>query len=181
MYAKLVNIKLPWGIDAALIAVFFMALGVVFKNIKAAELLVNLTKKSALLILAASLVLNVLFTYLNWRILKRTVGMWSNNYGNLAYFILAALFGIVIILCLSKIICIESICQIGNKSLFYYGVHTIILEAFSYGMRYVPRIDNFFIAFVCSILLIVLTTLILKAMYPYYNRLYNGVLEKVFK
>ena len=111
LYAKFVNIKLPWGIDAALVAVFFMALGIVFKNTKGTDLLVNLTKKSALLILAASLVLNALFTYLNWRILKRTVGMWSNNYGNLVYFILAALFGIVIILCFSKIVCITVFCK----------------------------------------------------------------------
>lgn len=171
LYATFVDIKLPWGLDASFVAVFFMTLGMIVKKQNIIE------KLKSNIYIAISLVLSILFAYLNYTVLGRTVGMWSNNYGNLIYFILGALSGIIFIVCLTQKKSNEYLQDIGRNSIFYYGIHIIILEATGYFTKFIPLLWNDIVAFVASVCLLVFTVFVLKRLYPLYKGIYDKILN----
>ena len=178
LYCTYIDIKLPWGIDAAFIAVFFMAMGTILRQ----KLLCNFKNYKMMVgIGIVSFFINIIFALLNYKVLNRTVGMWSNNYGNLVYFILGAVSGIIVTIVISQFLKLKFIQNIGKHSIFYYGLHIIILEASSYITHYIPMFSNDIVAFTVSTALVILTIIILNFLHPYYEKLYNRISYKCFK
>lgn len=178
LYCTKVNKPLPWGIDAAFVAVFFMAIGNMLRTYLVGDES-RASKPKLFMILFINLVLTILFAYLNFTVQGRTVGMWSNSYGNILFFLLGALSGILTIVSFSKILNIRFVTDIGENSIFYYGIHIIILEALTFFTRFVPNIGNKVVDLVVTIVLLLITIVILKILYPFYKRIFNYVLKFV--
>ncbi len=170
-YCEFVDVKLPWGVDAAVVAASFMLLGAVLKNKLMND---NFGQTRGLVVVGVtSLGVNIVFAYLNYTVLGRTVGMWSNNYGNLFYFAGGAVSGIGFIICIARLIHCTAIRDVGTHSIFYYGLHIILVEALAYVMRYVPGLSHQAIAFVVCTMEMVLVLAILKCVFPVYDRFYR--------
>ncbi len=172
-YCEFIDIKLPWGMDAAVVASFFMILGAVLKD----KLMNDNFGQTKGFIAAAAVALgvNVVFAYLNYVALGRTVGMWSNHYGNLFYFTGGAISGIVFIICIARLIRCTVIQDIGIHSIFYYGLHIILVEALAYVLWRIPGISYQVVAFVVCTMEVILVLVILKCVFPLYDRLYQYI------
>ncbi len=170
LYCTYIDIKLPWSIDAAFVAVFFMTIGCVFRP----ELLtMTAAGKKSLCLGGGMLLLNIVFTVLNYRILGRSTGMWSNNYGSLVYFVLAAASGIALIIIISGYIKLSPIKAIGSHSIYYYGLHILIVELFNTYASKLPYVnEGGLAAFAAATAVMVITLFILSLGYGLYNRIY---------
>ena len=115
-------------------------------------------------------VITCIFAYLNYLVLGRTVGMWSNNYGNLLYFLGGAVSGIASTVCLSKCVKSKVIQDIGKNSIFHYGMHIILLEISAYVTRYIPGTSYDIIAFTVSTVLVIVVLAVLNRLYPFYQK-----------
>lgn len=166
LYCTYIDIKLPWGIDAAFIAVFFMVVGNIFRDKLRMDFMPN---RWTLALGVGSGVLSILFTILNYRILGRTVGMWSNNYGNLFYFLGGAFCGITLTVIVAQFVNFSVVQKIGQNSIFYYGMHTLVLQALYYIVMHIPGLSLNVFAMAVSTCMVIATLLILKLMYPYYE------------
>ncbi len=110
------------------------------------------------------------FAYLNYLVLGRTVGMWSNNYGNLLYFLGGAVSGIISTVCLSKCVKNKVIEYIGKNSIFYYGMHIVLLEIGAYVTQYIPGISYDIIAFTVSTAFVIVVLAVLNQLCPLYMK-----------
>lgn len=175
-YCEYVDIKLPWAIDAALVAVFFMTIGCVFQT--GWKKALNSNKKYIVCVIAFAV--NIMCTYLNWRILGRTVGMWSNNYGNLIYFLGGAISGIVFAMCISNIFSIESIRSVGKNSIFYYGTHILVVEVLSIFVTRIPGIQNEVVGFIVTTGMVIIILMLLRLFLPIYKKIYDVSVKRCF-
>lgn len=177
LYCTFIDVKLPWGIDAAFVAVFFMYWGCVLRS-----LIRSVEKKSVWLFAGVvSLLLNIVFCYLNYTVLGRSVGMWSNNYGNFLYFLIAAAFGILFIISVTHLVSCNPIEEIGQNSIYYYGTHIILVE-FLY--MFVSKIrgvgTNTTVSFIVSIAIVNVVVLALKRCLSLYNNIQMRILNLAF-
>lgn len=123
IYCRYVDVKLPWAVDASFIAVFFMGLGYIMKD------MLNKIDYRYM----AFIIINVLFGNLNYKTMWYRCDMYYNWYGNGLFYILSAVSGIIFIISVSKLINKAAVLQaIGKNSLYYYGVHKIILDIIAY-------------------------------------------------
>lgn len=122
---------------------------------------------------------NTLFTGLNYKVLHRAVGMWSNNYGNCILFVLASVSGIGFIILLSNCFNIKILEKIGSKSIYYYGLHLLILNRLCGYMLRLPHMDNWGGALMVSILSVYITLFILDCLYIIYERLYLYITKRI--
>ena len=177
LYCTYIDIKLPWGIDAAFVAVGFMAVGNLFR----ANLMCDFHDTRMLgLTMVISLIVNVIFVYLNHELLHRTVGMWSNNYGNLIFFLLESLSGILFTIAATNLAKCKLIKRIGHNSIYYYGIHILLVESICSFAVKIPGVRNsVVISFFVSILVMIVILAILTWLYPSYERIYNFLIKKV--
>lgn len=127
-YCNNIGVKLPWGIDAAFIALLFVILGHLYAEVAKNQSQLN-DKKRLVVCIAGGGICNIIFTYLNYKHMSMSIDMWGNRYGNPVFFLLEALGGIVFIIAVSKLIHMRWISRIGKNSLIYYGVHIVLVEA----------------------------------------------------
>jgi len=136
IYCEYIDIKLPWGIDASLIASSYIIIGYLFK-----ETMMNIFKKIEQLGFLF-IIPNVIFAFVNYKILGRTIGMWSNNYGNFLYFVLSAVSGIIFIVWIcNRIKSLKFVLDIGEHSIVYYGIHIIFIEIFKICISKIPELN----------------------------------------
>ncbi len=184
IYALYIDIKLPWAVDAAFVAVFFMITGWLVSPFihKFIENYVKIkNKKHSISILCISILflsVNLLFSYLNYCILNRTVGMWSNAYGNILYFVIASLTGILFIVTISNFIKIRCLAYIGKNSIFYYGIHIIFVEIIEIFAKKFPGLENTPIAFAVTTAIMIFVLIILRILCPVYIKLYEKIIKK---
>ena len=170
LYCTYVNIKLPWSIDAAFVAVFFMTAGNVLRE--------HLLKKASVRIYIAGgvcLVVNIVFAYLNYRVLGRSVGMWSNNYGNFVFFICGAASGIVFVRAVTDAVRLRPLIFLGKNSIYYYGLHIMLVELFTKLILKTGMINNV-TAFCFATAEVAVVLVILSLGLGYYKKLYNGII-----
>lgn len=182
LYSTRIGKELPWSLDAALVAVFFMAIGNVFSE-KLMDLernhCVRFNMKNVLTALIA-IVGSLLFSWCNYGILDRAVGMWSNNYGDFWYFILGVVGGIAITVIFCNACHISFLKQIGKNSIFYYGIHGLFVERFSRIFRQFPGADgNGGLAFLYATVMVAVILLILGALLPAYQTCYQRTTDAV--
>lgn len=179
LYCTYIDIKLPWGIDAAFVAVFFMTLGALLRD----KLIKTFNCKGKLILTAvAALAVNLIFTFLNYRVLGRTVGMWSNNYGNFFFFLIAALSGIVFVIAVTNLVSVSIVRKIGSGSIYYYGTHIILVDLLTMFMRRIPGVgSNDIVSMVISTVTVAAVLCVLYITYPLYERFYIWVKGKLVK
>lgn len=176
LYSTRIGKELPWSLDAALVAVFFMTIGNVFS-----EKLMNLERNHCVrfnmknvLIALIAIVGSLLFSWRNYDILDRAVGMWSNNYGDFWYFILGVVGGIAITVLFCNACHISFLKQIGENSIFYYGIHGLFVERFSRIFRQFPGVDgNGGLAFLYATIMVAAILIILGLLLPAYKTCYR--------
>lgn len=174
-YCSYIDIKIPWGVDAALVAVFFMAIGYIFQ-----DKIIDFKPKLPLIIGGgvAALVVNIIFAYLNYRVMGRTIGMWSNAYGTLPYFIISAFLGIAFTILVSNLINFKEIKIIGRHSIFYYGIHILFVQLLVQIIGKFISIENDIVAFVLSTAVVLIVLVALRILYPLYSKFYGVIIEK---
>lgn len=116
-YSSKVKIILPWGLDAAFVAIIFM--GLAYVNQEFWKL--RVVGKKALLV---GLLVNIIFTYFN----KPIIDMWGGTYGNFLYFLLQSGGGIIFAVAFSKMFSNKIIQNIGRNSIYYYGIHVVVIN-----------------------------------------------------
>ena len=176
LYCTYINLKLPWGVDAAFIAVFFMEIGVIGQKYLCKKFG---SYKKLIIIGICAFIVNLTFCIANYKIMDHTVGMWSNNYGNLLYFLAESFAGIVFIISLSNIVQIKLVSELGRNSIYYYGFHILILNVLSKFALKTIKIENDVVAFLVCTLLVVITLGLLRIVFPLYNKLYKFTLKVI--
>lgn len=176
LYCEYIDIKLPWGIDAAFIAVFFVALGYLFKGKLNKEITIS---GQTILMGAIALIINIVFAYLNNKVLGRTVGMWSNNYGNLLFFLIAAIMGIVFVVILSNIVRFKFVRKIGKNSIYFYGLHVVLIELMDILVEHFVKETGTIMNFLISTVIMIVVVLILYLGIDIYNVVYNKAVKRV--
>lgn len=122
MYAALIGIVLPWGIDAALVVTLFVYAGYALKDrIIETVHLVNCKRRIVILLAIVALILNISFNVMNMVSLSECVDMYFMRYGNPFLYIVSAFFGI----CFVVLCCSLYSDDKGNKLLSYIGQNTI--------------------------------------------------------
>lgn len=117
--------RLPWSIDIALTAVVFYGIGYIFKE--KLDKLTDFTANKNLAAVIPFVILSIVFCFVNGR-----VDMYSNYYGNILFYYLSALSGIIFVITLCK-----KIPQ--NKLLQYIGKNTIVILGLSSVSLFVIR------------------------------------------
>lgn len=172
LYSTRIGKELPWSLDAALVAVFFMTIGNAFsEKLMNLELhhCVRLNIKTILVALIA-ITGSILFSWCNYGVLDRAVGMWSNNYGSFLFFILGVVSGVAITIIFCNACHISFLKQIGENSIFYYGIHGMFVERLSKIFCQFPGADgNGGMAFVYATIMVAIILAILSLMVPAYK------------
>lgn len=140
LFCNVLQIKfLPWSIDAALLVVIFLIISSLLREYINWG---NLLHSNLLLILCIPL--SIIFTILNYRYLgNHRVDIYESNYGNFAYFYIAAFAGIYIILNISKRLnSIKVLSYLGRNSIIIYVTHYIYLAFGFQIVKFIPIIYN---------------------------------------
>lgn len=117
------NIKgLPWSIDVAFSMIIFYGLGAYFKDFVLAN--EKITAKSITLLSGISIIASLIITLIYH--LNDEAKVYVNQMGNYFLFFIGALAGIILIICLMKMI---SMFFKENKLILYIGQNTLIILA----------------------------------------------------
>lgn len=182
LYCNFIDQKLPWGLDAAVVAAAFVILGYLIKKLCWEKLH---TSKAFSMFGFVSLIINIPFTILNYKVLSRTVGMWSNAYGNILYFLIAALSGtaFIIWLCM-KIPFGKVISNIGKNSLIYYGIHIVFVQFLMIVIRKFASeqmLNQEIYQLIFGTVIVIVTVIIVNFLCPIFKKIFlliNGLFEK---
>lgn len=170
-YCRFIDVKLPWAMDAAPIAAFFMILGQLFRD-TIAEL-----RKWGLLFIVP----NILLGFVNEHLFHIRVDMWANDYGDLVLFILSAVSGIIFSVSLMQMIHSRLLTYIGRYSLYYYGLHFIVIELVNMLLdKFVDRgiKGSSMIALAITMVLVIV---LLNRIPEYLNKCVNAFCNRVIK
>ncbi|MGG4216319.1 acyltransferase family protein [Paenibacillus sp. FSL L8-0638] len=118
-YSELSKVRLPWFIDASFTALVFFGVGFIFKTHN--DFIEKRISRYNTEILIGSALLLYIFSKLNSKL--SSVDMFGLVYHNYFYYYLAAFFGIIFCIVISKIIN-------QSKSLSFIGKTTILIFAF---------------------------------------------------
>lgn len=96
LYADKIGKALPWGLDAALVVIFFLYAGYVFKQICLSSWMNGKQKDifKYAIIGVGLLFVNIIFNNYNMKLIGDNADMYSLRYGNEIIYILSALAGI---------------------------------------------------------------------------------------
>ncbi len=175
LYSSYISVKLPWGCDAALVAVFFLACGHFFVmeqkkyNIKYNSFYISLC--------IITLILTIIFSQINLKYSGEIVGMYKGHYGNYIYFILGSISGIIFICTTSYLISsiYETLSSIGQFSLYYYGTHNIPLDIVLLFANKIIKNMNFNINILISLSITIIILIILRLLLPLYLYINNKI------
>ena len=123
LYSKIFEVTLPWAIDASLVATPIMILGYLCARN-------NYFIKKLFVSAFGGLIVNILLTFINYKISGVRVDMWGNQYGVAVLFVFESITGIISLISFAKLL--ENtkgkiLQNIGKKSLYIYGIHSSIL------------------------------------------------------
>ena len=133
IYWRFCGIPLVWNFDVTLIAVGFIGFGHLLRLLKE-----PLKKANTWLMILLLCAVHLLFTVLN----NDAVNMYENKYGNILFFIFAAVAGSLFFIFLSQKIRENNLLQmIGKRSLILYCLHTMLYTALSVASRLLFHFD----------------------------------------
>lgn len=138
IYPHLIDVRLPWGIDVALVALLFFHTGCLMKHFNLVERIKALRRKSTLLLLVltvAVFALNIFMVFMNDKVNLRKV-----EYGNPLLAYLNAVAGTVI--CILIAILIDSfahgtgfktlLCRISEVSIVFICINHNVIHLFQF-------------------------------------------------
>lgn len=159
LYCRFVDVKLPWAVDSALVSTFFMTIGFYSKSI-----LNHKIGKLGLLFVIP----NITVGFLNSYMFDTRVDMWSNDYGSLVLYLISAFSGIYFCITLSTIVKPNWLNYIGRYSLYFYGLHLMIVEVMTKVMNRVidtsKVIDQYIAMFVTVLSVLLILNVLPKKM-----------------
>lgn len=161
LYSRInMAVRPPWSIDVALIAVFFLFLGE-FSGWKKV-----FPKKMYIATPFFLMILLVIAWY------NDAVDMMSNHYGNVFLFLLGSFSGIVLVVCVSKILPGNRIILfLGQNSLLIMALHnivgTLLKGVLVFGLKY--NLDNFSNAIVLNIMFSIASIFLLIPCVVFFN------------
>lgn len=127
-------------------------------------------------------IVNIVFTILNYKVLDSHTDMWGNVYGNAFYFLGESISGIIFVLALSKLVHFKSIEEVGEKSLVYYGIHIIFIEAIELTTRRIEAASSWrYMGLALGLVEFVVVVWIVKMMIPFYERLLKAINTTFYK
>lgn len=174
VYAAAVKRPLPWALDAAPIAAFFIWIGYRYKNVIDVEHPLKVVPTvSRYIICAGMLALNVFFCYCNTAVLGKNVDMYKMRYGNPALYMAAAIAGIGFVICLCQIFLdtrnLNFLLNIGKNTLHIYCLHGILLTFMKKALALSPLkltdSDSFSIAaqIIVAVCIVLICIMIIRA------------------
>lgn len=173
-YYSWVRVKLPWAMDIILFAYPFMAAGWLCQK-PFRELVEKAGEASwRLLLLAASFALSVGLALVGYRLSGIRTDMYDMSYGSFLLFLLAGLVGTWFVCLLCKLVSWKWLLYIGGNSLFFYGIHQVLVNLIC---RFVPRTGNLVRDGAATLLVTAATVLIclcFKPLYDWYLRRVSG-------
>lgn len=176
-YSKFLHdYPLPWGLDAAFCSILFMTLGTLIEN-NLEKILRDFSK----FILPISFMLLTLFAWLNYKYTGSGCGMWSSIYGNYLFYLIGALSGIAFTLSFSFMLKHGLLSEIGRRSIYYYGLHVILIQIFSaiVSKVFVNYLQNIYFQVLMTVIITALIIVILWPFYKVYNKLVVWLQSKI--
>lgn len=177
IYFRYINKLLPWSIDAALTAVFFLGLGYLSKN---CEMIIDkiIDIKMAIILV----VINVVSAYLNYQILGEHVDLYACKQGNVLLYYISAISGIYMCISIKRLLQTSDILtRIGKNSLIYYCMHGSIFTIFTAVITSFTNIEscNFVKGLVIGSIMVVLAAIIIWFVSDFINRKCPFILGKI--
>lgn len=162
-----------WSIDVVPVCASFVLIGYLLNKLNDKKNIFSNNKIGILMIL-----INVVFGYLNYKLVGRS-DIHGSNLGNGFYYLLSAIAGSVFIIYLSKMINTNKILEtIAKHSLSYYALQGIALPIAKNGIEFIfkiLKINN--INIIIWVLTIIISMIILEAS----SRILEKLLPKIFK
>lgn len=119
--------SLPWNFDSSWMAITFFYFGFFCKQ-KSSVFNKFLDKKLSILLFICSLVLNVIFMFINFKLGFRNLEMFGSSYGFLPLVYTSAICGSIAIIIFSKWFTIYPIQYLGMNSMLYFAWHQTIFR-----------------------------------------------------
>lgn len=129
LFYRLGGTTLPWNVDTALVAQFFIHLGYVSKRVLVEPMDCALSQKKLVGIsfIAISLLCNALFGFLCIRLSGQSLDMSIGMYGNEICTILSALTGIFAVVILSHYLSCKWLSWMGRNTMVLFAWHSRIV------------------------------------------------------
>lgn len=174
IYCLKVGIILPWAIDASLNAILFFIIGYVLKQ---CELFTKVTQRRYLLVY---LTVNIAVCVMQIMLQDTMLDMYSNSYGNYFAYILASISGIFSIITISKSFNLGCHLQfIGENSIIYYSLHTIILSLIGVVLQKLNIHVTSQYTLIFGLLIVFITCWMLYFIAKFYKYIYSIVVFKL--
>jgi len=123
------HMRLPWKIDTAFMGLFFFSAGYYSKLLKLFSKIFSRSTYKNLVFAAISFIINL---YIGIH-LNSAVNLAANSYGNLIYFVVAAISGIIFIIYLSKYLeNISLLIYMGKNTLPIFSLHSFFLYFYAF-------------------------------------------------
>lgn len=177
IYFKCINKLLPWSVDAALTAIFFLGIGYLSKNTKK-----KFDKIVDIRIAILLLIINVCSTYFNYKILGSNVDLYACKQGNVLLYYIESISGIYMCISIKRLIKSSNILiSIGKNSLIYYCLHGSLFVIFRSIISNFTSIENcnFIKSLVIGITMIVLAVIIIWNISDFINKKCPFILGKI--
>ncbi len=126
---KIYDVVPPWNIDVCLMALPFFACGFLVKKNNLIDLFF-FKKNKNIMLMFLFLLLSLGSWYLNLKFFGKCLDMYSKIYGLLPITYFSAFFGIIFIVCLSRLLTIKQVKYIGEYSILYFLWHQSIIFPF---------------------------------------------------
>ncbi|MFW2488462.1 acyltransferase family protein [Clostridium chromiireducens] len=171
---KYINVRMPWNLQIAFIAVVFIGLGNLFKYYR----FINISKKAKYITVLTMTTIYYLAVKLNISITHDSlpVALAENRYGNILFFYMGAISGLIIVIYLSKIL--ETLIPLNKIS--FLGQNTIPIIGFNYLIislvsKICPRIitNHWYLNFIIQVIVVYILILIINKI-PLLQKLIYG-------
>ena len=177
---KFIKIDIPWSIDLAFTMTTFLGIGYLIKKNK--DYFEKFIQVKYLFIF---IILNLIFTFLNFKYLGTNVNLYGNQIGNYILYYISAISGIFMCIIFFRLIkTIKCLIYIGQNSLIYYCLHMIIFNI----LEVITKLfisneirNNFIIQIMISISYLLITCYIIKYLSLMINKYTPWMLGKLKK
>lgn len=174
IYCTKIGVILPWAIDASLNAILFFILGYVLKQ---SVLFSTVTQRKYL---PLYIIINIVVCVIQIILQDTMLDMYSNSYGNYFAYILASISGIFSIITLSKSFNLGSHLQfIGENSIIYYSLHTIILSVIGVILQKFNIHVTSQYTLIVGLLIVFITCWMLYFIAKFYKYIYSIIVSKL--
>lgn len=177
VYFRYINKLLPWSVDAALTATFFLGLGYLSKECKE-----KFDKIVSIRIAIILVVLNIFTAYLNYRIFGERVDLYACKQGNILLYYISAISGIYMCISIKRLLKKNDILTIvGKNSLIYYCMHGSIFTVFTAILACFTSVDDydFAKALITGIIMVMLASIIIYFVSDFINKKCPFILGKI--